>query len=327
MQLESARIVLLEWQDACVSVAGNGPEAIAQRLGGDAAAEHREQVTPEQLVGLLGIKAITQGARSVDDGNAVLYRNGEGQIKVGPRSNPGRRSRLVAHELGHWVLDRLLEDDRVPEPFRVTWSPPAAQEIFARRFADTLLEPLLPVLPSEISAVEEQIFPGSKRLVAIWRARGGPILTIHHLAHLARAHKVSVRQIVSRLRGGTLLARTSTAVLIYRQIENQHTLRDKGIRLWQKALPPWGFIPWNQRAWKHGITDLLDIYLTGKNFQTKFHTQREIRVKVQTPTFGHCQYKSEFLCDVVCATTPVDVDAEGRYLVTMFSWPMPIGWE
>ena len=311
------------------------PEDAASILIGFARKHHvtGSPLTVEDIAKTLGI-LVVRGAESVNPQHAALHRctskeqgSASGVIELGQGLKPGRRSFLIAHEIGHWVLDRVFENTQLSNEDTIKqWASPIAQHEFARGFAGALMEPLLPEVPTELQEVEQRLSNTAIDWVAAWRAEGGPAMTFYHLVEIARVERLSIRHVISRLRGTSLLAKTKTAILVYRQMTNQFTLQEKGIRLWQSAMPPWGFVPKNQRAWRHGMTGLLDVYLTGKHFTTAFHTESQLHVKERNTVPEGRQFTEKTLLEVRCATTPVDVSSEGRFLVTMFTWPTPDGW-
>ena len=155
------------------------------------------------------------------------------------------------------------------------------------------------------------------------KAKGAPPLTFYHIRSLAGRHSVSIRSMICALHRHALLDETQCGIAVMRVAKNAYTGKDVGLRIRQIACPTWGFILPNKRVSRLGFAQAADVFDNCISQQT--HVTKETILVWLNSEYFKIKYPQkwirEYPLSTTCAYTPVDVNNEGRYLVTIWSWP------
>jgi Zn-dependent peptidase ImmA (M78 family) len=208
-------------------------ENLGNTLFVEFAKSHGQPPTPvliEQVVRTLGIELEKQTA--VANGYLVSELEQYKIIVNKNRSEPITRF-TIAHELAHWFLrQRVGIDDS-------TGLGNADKEVLERacdQFASRLLAPDYAIVRDLEKARNE--------------------ISISALERLAVNFRVPLRAVIASLRSSGILNVAETAVIVLKPMKNPATGNQWDIRIWQAALPWWGFLPQFKRIDKIGLRNI-----------------------------------------------------------------------
>lgn len=275
-------------------------------------------------------------AFGIEQADAASARSGEGWAKVvltertlfaqehaftiaaGPA--PAKRRQLVlAHEIAHLFYNCLEERARgvTPKTSRADGRSGQAER-FCWDFAIELSCPAHQRRQWTAEFVQGLLTPEEQSLAARHAPSSLEQLTYWHLRRLAARSRLSIRLVIHALDHHPLLDSARMGIAVFRELPNQWTGREAGLRLWQHARPSWGHIISNKRANKQGFASARPVFDEVADQETVVVSERLELWRRQIAT----RTKWERIpTDTQCAYTPVDVKGEGRYLVAIWRWP------
>lgn len=266
-----------------------------------------------QLGSGVGRIALTQDLEGLWPEAAFVIRLGD--------ASPARKRFLNAHEVAHAVLYSLLCHPHIRMESKRPYANELEREQFCNEFSRHLV--LAPARVAEITFEQAQTRLGTRDrewVESLWRQHG-PRLTFQHLRVLAGVHGISIRCLISILHRHELLRIAECGIAVMRVGPNRVTGKEVGLRIWQRACPPWGYIATNQRAERQGFACATDVLKTERDQHTSLR-EESLVVKLADARPEHPGPKWHQVPLVTrVAYTPVDVKGEGRYLVAVWPWP------
>ncbi len=241
------------------------------------------------------------------------------------------RRQTAAHELGHVVLCSLLSNPRLAEGFRKQFPDQENEERFCNCFERLVVgkgrpkEPpfdLWEIVEERMSAKQRQ---GTRLDAQQVREVTQVGITIQHLYVVAGMYRSSIRSTISWLHRSEALNVALCGIGVFRVAVHPRPRdtkdNDPALRLWQIALPPWGFLPLYRRACMSGFRMASEAFDNVENRKT-WWAEEQLKVAencevLNIPSRNRFRWRS---LQTEVAYVPIDVTNEGRYLIAIWDW-------
>jgi len=231
-----------------------------------------------------------------------------------------RRHSVWAHELGHVFLAVLLESALEIGVLTRDQVDALEEERFSWDFSLGLCCPDKVVASWNRGYVQALLSADERRLVDVIESPALRAFTYYHLRALACAHRISMRATLVALDRHPLLAQVACGIGVFRVARNRHTGLDRGLRMWQSARPPWGYVVTNRRVRRQGFRAAHEVYAKAEPGGIAVYRER---LSVRRRTMGGPTKWTDYELTVDCAYTAVDVRDESRFLLAIWHWPNP----
>jgi len=241
-------------------------------------------------------------------------------FQVAAGSAPTSRRQLVlAHEIAHFFYACLEERaNAASKPKKPYGTRTRQAEQFCWDFAIELSCPLEQQRKWTLAFLRDMLTPKERMLADTLSSHGLDQLTYWHLRRLASQYYLSIRAVIRALDHHPILDEALMGIAVFREIPNQWTGRETGLRLWQYARPSWGHIISNKRAAKQGFTSAGDIFDESTDQHTIVVPESLHLWRRKSNERAHWEMVRN---KTACAYTTIDVKSEGRYLLAIWHWP------
>lgn len=240
----------------------------------------------------------------------------------------------AAHELGHVVLFSILSSPVASKKVFEEYSKNDRAEDFCERFAHLACAVCDTERPGadlwdriEATMAKDTLLETRREAQLVQDATQLRI-TIQHLYTLAGMYRTSIRHSISWLHNSEALRSAECGIAVIRLAAHPHPKRTKNsepsLRIWQTALPPWGFLPRYRRAVTSGFRRAAEAYEKVENRKT-WTVNEELNVSENCEVLGiasRLKFRRRKL-NSPCAYVPIDVKEQGRFLVAFWQWEAP----
>ena len=305
---------ILEYM-GCREPGGPGfPTAVLNALGVRMPSRRRRRNTGTSTdSGLFGVRPVT-------DLSGPWY---QPEVHVND-TRPPRRVFTAAHELGHVLLYSISLQSQTGEQLRQHCQSEEWRENFCEVFAARLTG-----LGSHVDNRNGEFWQDVESTMSpttVQQAREAQdvtkcFLTFQHLCALAGTRHWSIRRTIAWLDGNPMLDVVEAGIAVLRVGPNRYRGSHRALRVWQTAVPSWGFMASNQRASSAGFSAAEHAF-EHVDDRKLWPRKESLSVKENCRLLGLASRRKfrERLLDTTCGYVPVDVKDEGRYLLVIWSW-------
>lgn len=231
------------------------------------------------------------------------------------------RRYIVAHELGHGVLDSLCNLPTVTSEQLRNYDSEPKREAFCREFASEITLPLHAFKKATYRDFWEALSASEKEKIRQIYGRDWSQITFYHLAAFARKTGAPLSVVLTALNRHAILIECNCAAAVFRFSRNVYTSDELGLRIWINAVPPWGFIPSNQRVARLGFKQAESALRELQHGETR-HCAEKILVKERDFGDSGRKWTNKQLASS-CYYTVIETQTLGKLLFVTWSWPQP----